>query len=309
MTELSEPDVKHTPISVFKAMIRQLRPKQWTKNVLLFVAVVFSGRFTDPEYIVLAIMGFVAFCMVSSSGYIFNDYLDREADRRHPKKRFRPIASGALPVPMALLLMLVALTVGLGIGWSLGPLFLLVTLAYLATTLSYSFYFKHIVILDVMFIALGFVWRAIAGALAIRVQVSVWLFLITAFLALFIGFNKRRAELEQLGASGGTRKNLAEYSPRIIDQFQGILTANVILGYALYCALGPTPWMLVTIPHALYGVFRYIYLVEMCGEGAAPDETLLKDRPMQFAVLFYVVTVMAVLLMADANLLPEFPSD
>ena len=145
MTELSEPDVKHTPISVLKAMIRQLRPKQWTKNVLLFVAVVFSGRFTDPEYILLAVLGFVAFCMVSSSGYIFNDYLDREADRRHPKKRFRPIASGALPVPMALLLMAGALTLGLGIGWSLGPLFLLVTVAYLATTLSYSFYFKHLV--------------------------------------------------------------------------------------------------------------------------------------------------------------------
>lgn len=296
---------RRTLQSLFAAALRQLRPKQWTKNVLLFVALIFSGKFVEPEAITQALAGFMAFCLMSSSGYIFNDYLDREADRNHPKKKFRPIASGALPASAALVLMVACLAGGLAIGMSLGVPFTVMTLVYLATTLSYSFYFKHVVILDVMFIATGFLWRAFAGALAIGVSVSVWLFLCTGFLALFVGFNKRRAELEGLGAEGGTRKNLGQYNSRFLEEIQSILTANTVLAYSLYCVLGPTPWMSVTIPFALYGVFRYVYLVEVCGEGEAPDETLLKDRPIQLASALYLLMAIAVLVADKQGLLPE----
>jgi 4-hydroxybenzoate polyprenyltransferase len=287
--------VRRSAASVLVAAIKQLRPKQWTKNVFLFAALVFSGEFLVISSVTRSLIGFLAFSLLASSGYVFNDFLDREADRKHPKKRFRPIASGALPVPVALVEMALVLVAGVVLSWWLGPLFLAVGLAYLTTTLSYSFYFKHLVILDVMFLALGFVWRVIAGALAIQVQVSAWLFLCTAFFALFIGFNKRRAELQQLGDKAGTRKNLAEYSSAMLEEFQSIVTASTLVSYCMYAVMGPTPWMALTIPFVLYAIFRYIYLVEQKGEGGAPDETLLQDPPILLASLFYGLTAMGVL--------------
>lgn len=299
--------------SVLVAALKQLRPKQWTKNVFLFAALVFSGEFLVPESLVNAFAGFVAFCLIASSGYILNDYLDRDADRKHPKKKFRPIASGALPEGVALAEMAVVLGLGVALAWWIGTFFLVIALVYLVTTLSYSFYFKHLVILDVMFLASGFVWRVVAGALAIKVAVSAWLFLCTAFLALFLGFNKRRGELRELGDAAGTRKNLVEYNARMLEEFQSIVTANVVLSYALYAVLGaPTPWMVATVPFVLYGIFRYIYLVEQKGEGGAPDETLLKDRPIQVAVVLYGITAMSVILAERAgvltDVLPHFPN-
>jgi 4-hydroxybenzoate polyprenyltransferase len=290
------------------AALRQLRPKQWAKQVFLFAAIVFSRKFLDPVAVVQVLTGVASFCLLSSSGYILNDYLDREADRSHPKKKFRPIASGALPVPLAIALMLSCLVGGFAIASTLGGPFLAIAALYLATTQSYSFYFKHKVILDVMFLASGFVWRAIAGALAIGVAVSPWLFLCTAFVALFLGFNKRRAELIQLGAKGGTRKALELYTKSMLDQFNAIVTGSTVLCYALYTVQGPTAWLTLTIPFVLYGIFRYIYLVEQKGEGGAPDETLLKDWPILLTGLFYVVTAAGVLLAHDAGFLaPQFP--
>jgi 4-hydroxybenzoate polyprenyltransferase len=279
------------------AALRQLRPKQWAKNVFLFVALIFSRSFFDPDAILQVLVGFAAFCMVSSTGYVLNDLLDREADRLHPKKRFRPIASGALPVPAAIALLLTTGTIGLCLAFCVGPYFLGVTLAYFCTTLSYSWYFKHVVILDIMFLASGFVWRAVAGAVAIGVAVSPWLFVCTAFLALFLGFNKRRGELLSLGDSAGTRKNLADYSPAMLEQFQAIVTGNVVLSYSLYTILSDTtnPWMAITIPYVLYGVFRYVYLIDKEGAGDAPDETLLSDRPILITAVLYTLTAVAVL--------------
>ena len=187
---------------------------------------------------------------------------------------------------------------------SIDPGVMPITPINLYSIISYSFYFKHIVILDVMFLAAGFVWRAIAGAIAINVEISVWLFLCTAFLALFLGFNKRRAELIQLGASKGTRKNLQEYSASMIEQIQSIVTANAVLSYALYTVLGTNQWMTLTLPYVLYGIFRYIYLIEQKGEGGAPDETLLKDWPLILTVLLYVLTAVAVIWASSNNLLP-----
>ena len=278
------------------AALKQLRPKQWTKNSFLFAALVFSGRFLDLHSVGRALIGFGAFCLLSSSGYVLNDYLDREADRKHPRKRHRPIASGALPVPAAVVLMLVAFAGGVALSATLGWPFLAIAVTYLATTLSYSFYFKHVVILDVMFLGSGFVWRAIAGAIAIEVGVSPWLFLCTAFLALFLGFNKRRAELLQIGADGGTRKNLADYSPKMLEQYQSIVTGATVLCYALYTVLGETAWMTTTIPFVLYGIFRYIYLVDRHGEGGAPDETILRDTPLLLTVLLYGAVAVGVML-------------
>lgn len=305
LTAAPVPPVR-TPVSVVRAAIKQLRPKQWAKNALLFAALIFSGEFLVSESVINAVAAFVAFSLIASSGYVFNDYLDREADRKHPKKQFRPIASGALPEGLAIVEMVAVLGLGMAIAWWVGTWFLAVALLYLATTLSYSYYFKHLVILDVMFLALGFVWRVIAGALAIKVHVSAWLFLCTAFFALFLGFNKRRGELRDLGEDAGTRRNLVEYNERMLQEFQSIVTANTVLSYALYSVLGaPTPWMVLTLPFVLYAVFRYIYLVEQRGEGAAPDETLLKDVPILVTALLYGATAVAVLLADRAGVLEQ----
>ena len=288
------------------AVLALLRPKQWTKNGLLIAALVFSGHFLNPSDIARAFLGIAAFCMLSSAGYVLNDWLDVEADRNHPKKRFRPIASGAVSSGAAFAVMGGLLLGGAALSWSLSPLFFLCAMGYLATTLSYSLYFKHLVILDVMFLSGCYVWRGIAGAVAINVLVSPWMLLCTAFFALFLGFHKRRAELVQLGDGGGTRKNLAEYSPAMLDQFQAIVTSGTVLSYALYSALGQSGWMMLTMPYVLYGVFRYIYLVDQKGEGGAPDETFLKDRPILATVFLFLLTAGAVIA-AEHRLVGQTP--
>lgn len=303
MSETTAP----APSNIVVAAIKQLRPKQWAKNVFVLPALIFSGHFMEPGYLVQAGIAFVVFSLLASSGYILNDYLDREADRKHPKKRFRPIASGALPVPAALGLFVLVLSVGVGLALYLSVPFLLIALTYLATTLSYSFYFKHRVILDVMFLSACYVWRVIAGAVAIKVQVSPWLFLCAAFLALFLGFNKRRGELLKLGREGGTRRNLQHYSREMLVELQAIVTASVVICYALYTVQGGNDWMVLTIPFVLYGVFRYVYLVDQ-GEGDAPDETVLGDWPFIANGLFYLL-VAVVVIVGDAQgwLPPMFP--
>lgn len=278
------------------AAIAALRPKQWAKQVLLLPAIIFSDGFRDlDEWMVLA-MAILSFSLLSSTGYVFNDWRDVEADRKHPKKRFRPLASGELPEGAAMGVMALAFFGALGLAWLVSPSFFVVSLLYFATTLSYSSYFKHFVILDVMFLAACYLWRAVAGAVAIDVAISPWLLLCTAFLALFLGFNKRRGEILLLEGQGGTRKSLDEYSPAMLSEFQAITTSGTIISYALYTVLGsPTPWLLITLPFVLYGIFRYIYLLDQKGEGAAPDETLLRDRPILLTGVLYLVTSVAVL--------------
>lgn len=285
--------------STAAAALALLRPKQWVKNVLLFAGIIFSGEFTNLAEWGLIALAFASFSLLSSTGYVFNDLRDAEADRVHPKKRFRPIASGEITPGMAWGIMAVTFVSSLGVAWYVRPSFLLVAGLYFVTTMSYSLVFKHMVILDVMFLAACYMWRAVAGAVAIGVHVSPWLLLCTAFLALFLGFNKRRGEILLLeGRVAGTRKNLAEYSPAMLQEFQAITTSGTILSYALYTVLGsPTPWLLLTFPYVLYGIFRYIYLIDQRGEGAAPDETLLKDRPILLAGVLYAVTAVAVLLL------------
>ncbi len=297
MTEETEdgPTKKPTlPVAAIKA----LRPKQWAKNVLLFAALVFSFGFEDGEQVLQAIWGFGCFCLVSSTGYLFNDIRDREADARHPRKRHRPIASGALPVKAAWVEMVVIFSIGCAAAWLLRPEFLLITLLYFASTMSYTLFFKSVVIMDIMMIAAGFLWRAAAGAIAIDVEISPWLLLCTGFLALFLGFNKRRGELSLLGKDQGTRKTLREYTPALIQEFQAITTSGTVISYALYTVLAsPTPWLLLTLPHVVYGIFRYIFLVQS-GEGDSPTEILYRDRGIQAVCATYPVLAIGVLLLA-----------
>ncbi len=286
------------------AAIVALRPKQWTKNLLLFAALVFSSHFTSGPDVARAGVGFLAFCLLSSTGYVYNDLRDVEGDRKHPKKRLRPLAAGEVSTEAAWGIMAVATVCALMLSWSLGWAFTCVALAYFATTLSYSLYFKHHVILDVMMLAACYIWRAAAGAVAIDVRISPWLLVCTAFGALFLGFNKRRGEILLLeGKHGGTRKSLAHYSPTMLSEFQAITTSGTIISYALYTVLGsPSPWLVLTLPYVLYAVFRYIYLIDQRGEGAAPDETFLRDRPILVTSGLFVLTALVVMLVAPAPL-------
>lgn len=284
------------PSSTLRASIGALRMKQWTKNALVLAAIIFSGHFTNAADWVKVAIAFASFCCVSSAGYIINDIRDREADAKHPRKRKRAIASGRLSVGSARMEAVCLCLLGGAAAFLVSIPFVAIVVAYFATTMSYSLYFKDLVIVDVMLIATGFIWRAVAGAVAIDVAISPWLLICTAFLALFLGFNKRRAELTLLqGDAGAHRKNLTQYSPAMLDQFQGITTSGAIISYALYTVNGPTPWLMLTMPYVLFGIFRYIYLVDQQGAGGAPDETLLRDRPILVTCVLYALTAVAVL--------------
>ena len=278
------------------AFLRASRPKQWVKNGLLFVAIIFSAKYGEADLWIRVWVGFGAFCCLASAGYLMNDIMDRDADRKHPRKSKRPIASGALPVSVASLGVVAYLLLGLAAAYWVSPIFFGVSMGYLLTTLTYSFVLKHVMIVDVLVLSLCYVWRAVAGALAIDVLVSPWLFLCTAFLALFIGFNKRRAELLQLGDGAGTRKILRQYSPALLQQYQSAVTSAAIVSYALYTVQGArTAWLVLTLPFVMYGLFRFAYLVEHRGKGEAPDETLLTDPPLVMSGVMYLVVAVTVI--------------
>ena len=279
------------------AAVQALRMKQWIKNLLLFAALIFALKFQEVDLVIRATMAFFAFCFISSAGYLYNDSRDREADAQHPRKCKWPIASGRLPVKVAYVEMVVLLGAGFGIAWSLNPMFALVAFLYLCTTLSYTFYFKHHVILDVMFISAGFLWRAAAGAVAISVAISPWLLTCTAFLTLFIGFNKRRSELGVVSGNP-TRKNLMYYTPRAFGRVPGHhdLGNNHQLR-ALHCIGFTNPTPAPDPCHMFCTAFsRYIFLVNNLEEGEEPADTLLRDMPLLATVVLYGATVVAILL-------------
>ena len=285
------------------AAIRSMRPRQWFKQVFVFPALLFSERFTDPRDVGLTLAAFGILCLLSSSGYLFNDILDVEADRAHPTKRNRPIASGALPIPAAWGLMALLLVGGIGASWFLGPGFLLTAVGYLAVTLSYSLWLKHVVLLDAMFLAGGFILRAVAGAEAIDVPISAWFLITTLFLALFLGFAKRSAELRLLeGEATKARKILAEYSSDLLGQLITICATGAILSYAMYSfEAARTRYLLVTVPLVVYGVFRYFYLIHRRSGGGAPELTLIRDPAMWITGLLYAGAVVAVLILVPGE--------
>ncbi|MCC6651860.1 MAG: decaprenyl-phosphate phosphoribosyltransferase [Candidatus Eisenbacteria bacterium] len=292
------------------ALIEALRPKQWTKNLLLFIGVIFSQHLSDTALLQRAFAGFIAFSLLSGSVYVLNDLMDVEADRQHPKKCKRPIAAGRLPVAVAWGALPVILAVVGVISWYLGPAFMTVAAIYLASNLAYSFWLKHKVIIDVFLIANGFMLRAIAGvellrAVAPDTLLSQWLLVCTFFGALFLGVSKRRRELVNAGTHASEQRAvLRKYTPELLDVMLTVSAATTLMSYALY-TMWPstvekfgTEALLYTVPFVAFGVFRYLHLVRVSETSEDPSAVLLTDRPIQATVVLFLCTVVWVLYFA-----------
>lgn len=284
---------------VLLALLKTLRPKQWSKNIFVFAALVFDHKLTDPDLLILTGAAFVVLCLLSSSVYVLNDLADIEKDRVHPKKRFRPIASGALPLPVAYGALAVLAPGALAAAFGLGTSFGLVALVYFGSNVLYSFWLKHVVLIDVMVLASGFLLRAVGGAELIGSAISPWLYICVSLLALFIGFGKRRGELLIAQNGGATRKVLNDYSLAFIDQLINLVASSTIVAYSFYTFsaenLPRNHAMMLTIPFVLYGLLRYLYLIHVKGEGGAPDELVFVDRPLQLAFGLWALAVVLVL--------------
>ncbi len=283
---------------MIRPLLRALRPVQWVKNVFVLAPMVFAERLGEPAVLGQAAVAFAAFCLASSAVYLFNDLRDREEDRRHPLKRHRPIASGALPVPAAWTAAVALAAGALAAGLGFGVAFTALVAIYLAVNLLYSSGLKHVVILDVMAVASGYVIRVLAGAEAVGVEVSKWLLLCTIFLALFLIFSKRRHELVLLaGEAAEHRAVLSHYSPAFLDQLINVVTASTVVSYALYAVDADTvakfgsDRLVYTLPMVLFGVFRYLYLIYQRHEKRNPTETVLRDLPSVVNVLLWAAAV------------------
>lgn len=288
--------------SLAASLFLALRPAQWTKNLIVFAALIFGQRLLDGEAVARATVAFLAFCALSGVVYLFNDIVDREADRQHPLKRFRPIAAGHLTVGVALGGAAALLLVALVASFWLGAAFVAHAAAYVGLQLAYSLGLKRQVILDVLSIALGFVIRASAGGAAIDVPISQWLLVCTILLALFLALAKRRHEITLLGDEAARhRAILGEYTPYLVDQMIAVVAASTLMGYAVYTVSSETvqrfgtPWLGLTLPFPLYGIFRYLYLVHRRSQGGSPTELLLADRPLLLCVALWGATVVALI--------------
>ena len=283
-------------------VVASLRPEQWTKNLLVFAGALFGGRLFDLDAVALAVATFVIFCALSGTVYLVNDWSDRVADRRHPLKRMRPVASGQLSGGIALTTAAVLGISAVAAAYAITPLLALVATSYLGLLLAYSAALKHLVIVDALTIAGGFVLRAVAGAVAIAVPISAWLLVCTTLLALFLALSKRRHELTLL-AEGATdhRRILEEYSPYLLDQMIAVVTASTLIAYAVYATSAETAEKLgttrlgLTIPFVLYGIFRYLYLVHQKRAGGSPAALLVTDRPLLACVALWAASVAVIL--------------
>jgi 4-hydroxybenzoate polyprenyltransferase len=279
-------------------LITSLRPGQWTKNLLVFAGVLFGQRLLDPAAVGRSLEAFAIFCALSGAVYLINDVADRDQDRLHPLKATRPIASGALPVSTAIGAAIALLVAALGASFAIGVAFAGVAAGYVALQALYSGPLKHMVILDALTLATGFVLRAVAGAVAVDVAISHWLLVCTLLLALFIALAKRRHELVLLADEASShRRILGEYSAYLLDQMIAIVAASTLIAYIFY-TVSPetqekfgTPWLGATIPFPLYGIFRYLYLVHKREGGGSPADLLLTDRPLLVCVALWAVAV------------------
>jgi 4-hydroxybenzoate polyprenyltransferase len=291
-----------TKRSTAASLLVSLRPDQWHKNLIVFAALIFAVKLLDPAALARATAAFLIFCAVSSVVYLINDVADREQDRQHPVKRLRPIASGELSPATALAFAAVLGSGALAAAFWLRPAFGAAAAAYLALFVVYTSSLKHIVVLDVMTIAIGFVLRAVAGGLVIDVHVSNWLLVCTMLGALFLGLAKRRHEMTLLAAGAmGHRKILEEYDTYLLDQMIGVVAAATMVAYIIYCASPEThayfgtEWMVLTTPFPIYGLFRYLYLVHRKAGGGNPSDLLLSDRPLLVCVLLWGLTSVAII--------------
>jgi len=283
-------------------ILLSLRPAQWSKNLLVFAGLLFGRRLLNPAAVVDAVLAFAVFCGLSGVVYLVNDIADREADQRHPLKAQRPIASGALSVSTGLAVALGLGAACLAVAYVVGPGFVGVATGYLALQILYSIVLKDIVIIDVLTIAIGFVLRAVGGAVAVQVEISYWLLVCTILLALFIALAKRRHEIVLLSNGAAShRPILGEYSPYLLDQMIGVVTASTLISYIFY-TISPetqakfgTAWLGLTIPFPLYGIFRYLYLVHQREGGGSPADLLLTDWPLLACVALWALTVAVII--------------
>lgn len=280
------------------AWLRLLRPQQWIKNAFLFAGPIFGRKLTDAEAMRDTLLGVACFCLVSSAIYVYNDIRDRHEDKLHPRKCKRPIAAGQVGVPQAALLALGLLVIGVGGAFLLDKLFLMVVVAYIFLQFLYNTWFKHAVILDVITIGLGFVLRALAGVFLVHVPPSAWLVLCTFTLCLFMGFSKRRCELNALASNGGAadagkhRKTLNVYTPDLLNHMTTLTAGIALVTFMLY-TVDPvtkdkfgTDYLLYTLPIVVYAIFRFAVLVEH-GAVDGPTDVVLKDRPFQIAIVLW----------------------
>jgi 4-hydroxybenzoate polyprenyltransferase len=293
--------------TILRALLKTMRPKQWlTKNVFIFAAVVFDSKLFVPgpffqTPLGKTIIGFGLLCLISSTIYIINDLADIQADRQHPKKKYRPIPSGQLPIPIAIGAAIAIGLFTLVASFALNTTFGWIIVLYASLNLAYSFKLKHVVIIDVLIVAAGFVLRVAAGVPLVQVaRFSPWLYVCMALLALFLGFAKRRQELILLKDNAiSSRAILQEYNLEFVDSMQNVVMACTIIAYSLYTFLAeglpPNHAMMLTIPFVLYGIFRYLYLVHVRGEIAPPDEVALKDRPLQIDGALWALSVIIIL--------------
>jgi 4-hydroxybenzoate polyprenyltransferase len=284
------------------ALLKAMRPKQWVKNLLLFAGFVFTVNELwlplSPEmwtYLARSAVAFVLFSLVSSAVYLTNDVLDVENDRQHPTKRNRPIASGALPPWLAVMVAVLLIPMCLLGAYRLQPLFALVMAGYLVMQAGYIFMLKHIVLLDVFILAFGFVIRAVSGAIVIGAVISPWLYTVTLLGALFLALCKRRSELVLLeGRAGEHRKILELYTPSLLDSLISIVASSTIMAYSLYTFTSPKlpahHLMMLTVPFVIFGMFRYVYLSHSRNAGGSPEEVFLKDRPTIITIALWIVS-------------------
>ena len=283
------------------AFLTALRPQQWSKNLFVLAALIFSGHLFDPSFAARSALAFLLFCLISGTVYIFNDIRDLERDRRHPEKQHRPIVSGKLSIRWASVGAFVIVVLAFLGSFRLNVQFGWVVLSYAVLNVAYSLYLKKLVILDVMIVATGFLLRAVGGAFVIEVAISSWFILCTMLLALFLGFVKRRQELVLLDADAlNHRRSLEEYSLRFLDQMISIVTAGALITYALY-TMSPevmeklgTQYLNLTIPFVIYGLLRYLYLVYTKGEGGNPSSTIMRDLPLLINGGLWLITLVAV---------------
>jgi len=287
---------------MIKALIKTMRPRQWIKNAVIFAPLVFDRQLRPDNLIPVlrTFAGFLIFCLLSGVVYIVNDIADIEADRNHPDKRNRPIASGKLPISTAWVASVGLLVIIFPIAYWLAPGFALVALAYFLLNLAYSKWLKHIPLLDVFVIALGFILRVEAGVTLIQVgRFSPWLYIVITLGSLYLGFGKRRAELALLAEGANEHRRVLDgYTIPLLDQFITIVSGTTIIAYSLYTFSAPNlpdnHIMMLTIPFVLYGIFRYLYLVQVTHSGGAPEDVLLSDHPLQATIILWGFSVMLI---------------
>jgi len=296
-------------------LIKLARPKQWVKNFFVFAPLLFSKHIFDPGYLINSLEAFFTFCLTSSAVYIINDILDVESDRAHPRKKYRPIASGEISVRQAIIFLIMLLVLVIISFFFQNPAFVFLTVLYFLTNLFYSIKIKTIVLLDVFFISFGFMLRVLGGAAAISVPVSSWMVLTTIFISLFLAISKRRGELSQVINHENIEKQrpvLKDYSVAFADQLNTIAAAGTIISYALYTvsertvSTFGTEKLIYTTPFVIYGIFRYMYLMHKKNLGESPTSIVTKDIPIMLTVLCWFIVCILIIYSKKGQLLPDF---